>query len=134
MGYVEVPRATEVVLGTGAADGRELVVAVHVELDLALTPPTGTVDAPRQVGADVVPWALDTVQQRVHGLGRQRVAPPPLRVQVRRLLGYGAQPVVDLEVDDDLLVVKVLQGQLGPLAERHLPAAVEVAVRGPRHR
>src|SRR5271170_6549456 len=40
-GHVEVPGAAEVVLGAGAADRGELLVAVEVELHLALTPPAG---------------------------------------------------------------------------------------------
>jgi hypothetical protein len=36
---VEAPGASEVVLGPGASNGRELLVAVEIELDLSLTPP-----------------------------------------------------------------------------------------------
>ena len=50
----ETPGAAEVVLGPGAADRRVLVVAVEVELDLALTPPAGVVAAPGQIRPDVL--------------------------------------------------------------------------------
>ena len=62
---VEVVRAAEVVLGAGAADGGELGVPIHVELDFAFAPPAGAVHTPSHVGADVVPAARHTVQQRV---------------------------------------------------------------------
>src|SRR6185312_5225401 len=43
---VEVVGAAEIVLGAGAADGRELPVVVDEELDLAFAPPAGVVAAP----------------------------------------------------------------------------------------
>src|SRR5271166_936639 len=73
-GHVEVPGATEVVLGAGAADRGELLIAVEVELDLALAPPAGAIHAPGEVGADVLPGALHGVEDWVHGAGGQRVA------------------------------------------------------------
>src|SRR6185312_17063263 len=55
---IEVVGAAEVVLGAGAADGREDAVPIHEELDLALAPPAGVVDAPGHVGPDEVALAL----------------------------------------------------------------------------
>src|SRR5262249_53106961 len=72
-GDVEVPGSAEVVLGPGAADRRELRVAVEVELDLALAPPAGPVDAPREVAADVLPGAAHPVQDRVGLAGGERL-------------------------------------------------------------
>src|SRR5690606_17196394 len=63
LGMLEVPSAAEVVFGAGATNGRELIVAVHIELDLAFAPPTAVVDAPRDIGANVVALALDAFQQ-----------------------------------------------------------------------
>ncbi len=40
-GDVEIPGAAKVVLGAGAADRREIVVAVEIDLELALAPPAG---------------------------------------------------------------------------------------------
>src|SRR5579883_502205 len=51
---VEVVGAAEIILGAGAADGRELLVVVDEELDLAFAPPAGVVAAPGHVGADIV--------------------------------------------------------------------------------
>src|SRR3954468_22947361 len=62
-GELEVPGAAEVVLGAGAADGRPVGVSVQVELDLALAPPAVVVDAPGEVGADVVALALHAAEQ-----------------------------------------------------------------------
>ena len=39
----EIVRAAEVILGARAADGGELLVAIHKEFDFPLTPPTGIV-------------------------------------------------------------------------------------------
>src|SRR3546814_4898708 len=58
-------------------------VAVQVELDLALAPPAVGVDSPGQVGADVVPVALHSVDDRVGLEILERVAALPLRVEVR---------------------------------------------------
>src|SRR5205823_9623169 len=60
-----VPGAAEVVLGARAADRGPLLVAVHVELDLTLTPPVVVVDAPGEVSADVMPLAAHPVEERV---------------------------------------------------------------------
>src|SRR5271166_4302518 len=81
-GHIEVPGAAEVVLGAGAADRRELLVAVDVELDLALAPPAGVVGAPGEIGANVLPHALDAIEDRMQGAGDERVAPVELAVQV----------------------------------------------------
>src|SRR5690606_3697761 len=133
-GDVEVPGTAEVVLGPGTADGGELVVAVEVELHLALAPPAGVVDAPRQVGADVVTSALHAVEQRVHLAAGDGVAAPPLRVQVAGVVGNVVELVVDLVVEDDLGGGQVLQGDPGRAPERHRPVRVEPAVRVRRHR
>src|SRR5256885_3437939 len=81
-GDVEVPGAAEVVLGAGAADRRELLVTVQVELDLALAPPARPVHAPGDIRADVLPGAGDPVHDRVRRAGGERVAAVELGVQV----------------------------------------------------
>src|SRR5690606_38810723 len=72
-GDVEVPRPAEVVLGAGAADRRELLVAVEVELHLALAPPAARVRGPREVGADVVAPPGDALDEHVRVALAQRV-------------------------------------------------------------
>ena len=128
-GHVEVPRAAEVVLGAGAADGGELVVGVQVELDLALAPPAVGVHAPRQVRPDVLAGALDAVEQRVRHLVRQGVGAPPLGVEVALGGVVAADLVGDLVVHPHLDVGGVLQRQAGTRAEGHRPVRVEPAVR-----
>ena len=53
-GDVEVPGAAKVVFGASAADRRVIVVAIEIDLELALAPPTGRIDAPGEVSADIV--------------------------------------------------------------------------------
>ncbi len=132
-GHVEVPGPTEVVLGAGAADRRELLVLVQVELHLALAPPATAVHPPRQVAPDVVAAAGHAVQQDVRPAGRHRVAPAPLGVQIA-VAGRLAGLVGDLEVHPLRGVGSVLQTEPRPLAERHRPVAVEPAVRVDRDR
>src|SRR5271165_3276169 len=81
-GHIEVPGAAEVVLGAGAADRRELLVAVDVELDLALAPPAGVVGTPGEIGADVFPRTLHAIKDRVQGARGERVAAVKLAVQI----------------------------------------------------
>ena len=128
---VEVVGAAEVVLGARAADGRELRVAVHEELDLALAPPAVVVDAPGHVGADVVAPALDAVEDGVDVLVRQRVDAAELGVEVGGVVRHVGQRVVDLVVEHVMssFVADVLHGDLAALAEGHLPVAVEGAAR-----
>ena len=58
---IPVVRAAEIVLRARAADGRKLAIAVDEELDFALAPPTRIGDADRQVAADVVALAINTI-------------------------------------------------------------------------
>ena len=74
-------------------------VAVHEELDLALAPPAVVVDAPGQVGAHVVALPLHAVQQRMVLHVGQRIAAPPLGVEVGAVVGHLGQGVVDLVVE-----------------------------------
>src|SRR3712207_8046182 len=60
-------------LGTGAADRREPLVLVQVELHLALAPPAAAVHAPGQVAPHVVAPAADAVEQHVRSAGGDRV-------------------------------------------------------------
>ena len=89
-------------------------VAVHEELDLALAPPAGVVDAPGHVGADVLAAALHAVEDRVVLLVGQRVGAAELRVEVGRVLGHLGQRVVDLVVEDaEVVRVAVLDRDAG---------------------
>src|SRR5215467_12299252 len=97
--HVEVPGAAEVVLGAGAADRGELLVAVEVELDLALAPPARAVDAPGEVCADILPGAGHGVEDWVHSPGGKGVAAVKLAVQVPIAGDVDVDLVADLVVD-----------------------------------
>jgi hypothetical protein len=131
---VEVVGAAEVVLGAGAADGRELVVVVDVELDLALAPPARVVDPPSAVGADVLAATLDAVKDGDDVALGQRVDPAELGAEAGRVVRDVAQRVGHLVVDDAFLDAVVGQGDAGALSEGHLPVAVERPARVDAHR
>jgi hypothetical protein len=126
---VEVPGSAEVVLRPRPTDRRVVLVGVEVELDLALAPPPVAVHAPGEVGPDVLPGALDAVEDRVRCQIGQRVAPPPLRVQVALAVRLTARLIGDLEVDAGRHDGEILQRQARALAERHGPVRVEASVR-----
>jgi hypothetical protein len=79
---IEVPRAAKVVLGPGAADRREILVAIEVDLEFALAPPAGAVDAPREVGADVVAMTCDAIEENMGIAGAKRVGAAELSVKI----------------------------------------------------
>src|SRR5262249_26490170 len=70
---IEIIGAAKIILGAGAADGRNLTVAVDEELDLALAPPAIAVRAPGHVGADIVAVSGHAIEQRVDLLVRYRI-------------------------------------------------------------
>jgi len=132
---VEAPGPAEVVFGPRPADRRVFLVVVQVELHLAFAPPAVRKLRPRQVRADVVPLPLHVVQQRVLRILPRRQRPPPLRVEVRRVLRHRRQGVRDLvEEAFHLLPVLALDRHLRRTPERHRPIAVEPAGRIHRHR
>src|SRR5208282_3186363 len=127
LSHVEVVRAAEIILGAGSADRRKLRVAVDEKLYLALAPPSAVVNSPRHVGANVLPAARDPIDDRVNLLVRERIHPPELRVEVRRIGGYFGEHVVDLIEQYHRLVRSVGHGNQASLSKRHLPIAIERA-------
>src|SRR5699024_8387073 len=126
VGAFECPGPAEVVLGTGPADGGELLVAVEVELDLPLSPPAGVVRLPGQVGAHVVALAAHVIDDGVRLAVGQRVGPAPLRMQVPTCgwqLGEAVGDLVEAPLDGAL--AGVLDGDACPGPERHLPIGVQ---------
>src|SRR5262245_27139891 len=124
---LEVVRAAEVVLGAGADDRGGVLVAVHVELDLAFSPPAVVVDAVGHVRADVVSLALDSVDQRVDLFVGEGIDPTELRVEIALVLSDVGQRVGDLVVERHLFFADVLERDARALAKRHDPVAVERA-------
>ena len=75
------------VLCPGAANRGEFRIAVNVEFDLALSPPTVGKLSPRQIRAHIVTRTLDTLQNDMF-----RVLPlchraPPLGVKISGVFG-----------------------------------------------
>ena len=85
-GILKVIRTTEVILCARAADGWVLRIAVHKELDFALTPPSVIIDAPCHIGAHIVATALYAIENRVVRLIRQRIGAAELCMEVHAVL------------------------------------------------
>ena len=88
--------ATEIILATGAADGREVTIPVQVEFDLALAPPARVIKSPSHVGSSVPAATLDAIENGETFLVGQGLRAPELSVQVGRFRGYIAEGIVDL--------------------------------------
>jgi hypothetical protein len=89
---VEIVSSAEIILGSGAADGRKLAVTVDEELNLSFPPPTGVIAAPGHIGADIVTLAHYAIDHDVVGLVGQRVGSPEACVEiggVERNVDYG---------------------------------------------
>ena len=126
---VEIIGAAKVILCAGAADRRPLV-AVEKELDLALAPPAGIVDAPGHISSDVMPAPANAVEHDIVLFERQRVRATKPCVEIGCVLGNVSQCIVDLPVDDRFCFgIAVFEGEPGAAAERHFPIAVERAPR-----
>ena len=72
------------------------------ELDFALAPPAGIVDAPGHIGPDVMAAPAHAVEDRVVLLEGQRIRAPKLGVEIGRVLRHFGQGVVDLPIDNRL--------------------------------
>ncbi len=125
----EAVRPSDVVLGACPTDRWVLLVAVDVELDLALAPPVAVDSRPGKVRPHVVTVAFDPIDDG-EVLGRSsRILPAPLCVEVRRLRRDVVQGVVDREVDQYVLGMVVFDFDSGALGERHPKVGVEPRVR-----
>ena len=128
-GDVEVPGAAKVVLRAGAADRREIVVAVEVDLELALAPPAGGIDSPGEVGADVVTLTCDAVDENVRIACAKRVVAPELGVKIAQPGDVMISFVGHLVVQLGIVIAEVLYREPGPTLERHRPVGVEAPMR-----
>jgi len=67
--YVEIPGATEVILGAGPTNSREVLVIVDEELQFALAPPAGMWCA---CGQDMRRYLPPRVHHQAHRFGSRR--------------------------------------------------------------
>ena len=75
------------------------------------------------------PWPLHAVEDGVDLLVGQGIGPAELGVEISGVLGHIGQRVVDLVKQRHRLEADVGEGDPAPLAEGHLPVAVERAAR-----
>ena len=122
---VEIIRTAEIILGTCTADGRELLIAIHEELDFAFTPPSVVVHLPCHIGTYIVPLPLDSVYNGVDILVRHRIGTAELCVEIAGILRNFRQALINLIIKPHRGICQVLHRYFTFLAERHLPIAVE---------
>lgn len=59
---IEIIGPAEIIFCPRPADRRPIPVAIHIELYLSLAPPAIIMYAPRQIGADVLPFTVNAIQ------------------------------------------------------------------------
>ena len=79
---IEVIRTAEIIFGTCTANGRELLVTIHEELDFAFTPPSIVVHLPCHIGTYIMPLPFDSVYNGVDILIRHRIGAAELCVEI----------------------------------------------------
>ncbi len=126
---VPVVRTAEIVFGAGAADRRKLGIVVDEEFDLAFAPPAGVGHPDRQVRAHVLTNTVHAVQNGMHTLVGHRIGASELGVEIRRVVGYVGERVVDLVVAGAGLGAAVLEREPRALSKRHFPEAIQAVVR-----
>src|SRR5208283_1854476 len=85
-GGFKVVGAAKIIFRARAADGREFLVAVQVELDFAFAPPPWAVDFPGQVCADVLAMPFHAVEDGEDAFRFKWIFPAELRVKIARVL------------------------------------------------
>lgn len=126
----EIVRAAEIVFGAGAANGRELIIAVQVEFDFAFTPPARVMDVHGEVGADVLAFAFDVVEDGVKAAGLERVFVMVLSMEISSVARDGGEFIVHLVVQSHAFRIRafhIFHGDAGAFAEGHGPIAIEAA-------
>lgn len=126
----KAPGAAEVVFGSGAADGWVVLIAVDVEFHFAFAVPVAFEGGEGEVGADVLAFAFNVVEDDVVVGFFGNALAAPLGVEVTRILRDLGEAVVDLvEEGRDGLVALVFDGDAGVFMKRHREVAVEAAGR-----
>ena len=125
--FVKTVRTAEIILGSGAANRRKFLIAIHEELDLAFAPPARAVRAPGHIGSDVLSLSANAVENRIILFIRDRIDTPELSMQVAHVCRNLSQRVIDLVIQDHILFIDIGHRNLVALAKRHLPVAVKSA-------
>ena len=130
-GFIETPGSAEIVLGAGAADGREFRVAVKEHLDLALAPPAVVVLLPGHITADEVAAPFNAIENRVVVAVPERIRPVEPGVEIC----VSGRLVELFEVDrvkeavDSLVRQQVLHRDFRVAGKRHREVAVHAVGR-----
>ncbi len=124
---VEIIRATEIVFGSGATNGRELLIAIHEELDFAFAPPAIVINAPGHVNTNKLPCTFNVVNNGIIG-SHVRIGASKLGMKISRIVRNISQRVVNLIIQAHfILIIDVFHCNPTFLTERHLPVAVKCA-------
>src|SRR5882724_9002073 len=125
----KIIRTAKIILRARAANSRVFLVSVHKKLDFTFTPPTAIVNAVRQIGADILPRAFDSIQDGVRSFCLKRILATELRVKIRRVRGHFGQGIIDLVIDGHRSVIEIFNRYPGLFPKWHLPIAIERTAR-----
>ena len=131
----ETPRATEIILGTGAAPRGILVVPIDVHLDFTLAPPAAFQRGERQIRADIRATTMHAVEHHIVAGQFGDALATPLRMKThgagRKRIVFG---VVDLVEERGNVFVVIVAEHDARMFERHGEVAVEAAIGYDHHR
>ena len=122
---IKVPGTTEVILRSGATDGRKFLIAVQIELDLAFSPPIVIIHTPEQVCSHELSPSMHMIKNRIDILVFYRIGSAELSMEIPQSFRKFFQCVVDLIINRDVIQPHIFQCDLCVAIERHLPVAVK---------
>ena len=93
---IKIVCAAEIVFRSSAANGGKRLVAVYVEFNFALAPPAVGLCAPMHISTDIMPVALDIIQNYIVFHIGQGINPTELSMKVQSVLGKRLFFAIDL--------------------------------------
>ena len=131
----KTPRATEIILGTGAAPRGILVVPIDVHLDFTLAPPAAFQRGERQIRADICATTVHAVEHHIVAGQFGDALATPLRMEThgvcRKRVIFG---VIDLVEERGNVFIMIVAKHDARMFKRHGEIAVEAAIRHDHHR
>ena len=131
----ETPRATEIILGTGAAPRGILVVPIDVHLDFTLAPPAAFQRGERQIRADIRATTMHAVEHHIVAGQFGDALATPLRMEThgvcRKRIVFG---VIDLVEERGNVFIVIVAKHDARMFKRHGEVAVETAIGHDHHR
>ena len=124
-GVLKIVRAAEIILGSRAADCREIGISVHIKLYFAFSPPAAVVDAPRHICSDIMTLAFYAVKNGINLFIRKRINTVKAGVKICAILRNLRKGIINLIEICNGLSIAVFKGNAEAFSEWHLPVAVK---------